>query len=192
MAKTIIFGATIMMFATIILAATPAPSPRTNVVHSPIAAPAPAPGVDCFTYLLNLTDCFTYVEAGSNLTKPDKGCCPELANLVDVQPICLCELIANPDQSPFPIDLKRAIGLPSVCKVQTPPLSACSAAGVPISSPTAAPARSPSGLSTGILSPEGSASSPASLHNGNDGQRTIASKKHFLVGLAIVLFISVF
>ncbi|MBA0757719.1 hypothetical protein Gotri_020787, partial [Gossypium trilobum] len=40
---------------------------------------AEAPTADCFTNLLNLSDCLTFVEAGSNLTKPVKACCPELA-----------------------------------------------------------------------------------------------------------------
>lgn len=86
---------------------------------------APSPGVDCFTYLIKLSDCLTFVETGSNLTKPDPGCCPELGNLVDTQPICLCQLLGNPGQVGISVDVDKALKLPSVCNVTTPPVSLC-------------------------------------------------------------------
>lgn len=89
-------------------------------------APAPVPSDDCFSYLTNVSDCLTYVEAQSNLTKPDKGCCPEFAGLVDSHPICLCELLNNANSFGIQINVSKALMLPSVCGVTTPPLSACS------------------------------------------------------------------
>ncbi|KAB2609978.1 non-specific lipid transfer protein GPI-anchored 2-like [Pyrus ussuriensis x Pyrus communis] len=57
-------------------------------------APAPAT-TDCYTSQLGLSDCLTYVEEGSNLTKPDNLCWPELARLVKGNSVCLCYLLAN-------------------------------------------------------------------------------------------------
>ena len=88
--------------------------------------PAPAPSTDCFTALTNVSDCLTYVEDGSKLAKPDKGCCPELAGLVESNPICLCQLLGNPNASPVKLDYNKALKLPSVCGVSTPPVSTCS------------------------------------------------------------------
>ncbi|KAF8009402.1 hypothetical protein BT93_J0401 [Corymbia citriodora subsp. variegata] len=107
-------------------------------------APAPGPSGDCFNALLNMSDCLTYVETGSNVTVPDDKCCPELAGMVDSNPICLCELIGKGDSFGIDIDVKRALKLPSACDVVTPPTSLCSAVGVPISSEAPAAPGTPS------------------------------------------------
>ncbi|XP_048136035.1 non-specific lipid transfer protein GPI-anchored 12-like isoform X2 [Rhodamnia argentea] len=92
-------------------------------------AAAPGPAVDeCLNNLLNVSDCLTYVEAGSNLTAPEKPCCGELASLVDNHPICLCDLLSKGSSYGFNIDVNRALKLPSVCNVVTPPLSTCAGA----------------------------------------------------------------
>ncbi|KAG0460864.1 hypothetical protein HPP92_020858 [Vanilla planifolia] len=101
-------------------------------------APSPAPtGLDCFDALTNLTSCLTYVEEGSNLTKPEKGCCPALAGLVKSQPICLCQLLSNSNTFGIAINDTKALSLPAVCRVKTPPVSLCSAFGIPVPSPVA-------------------------------------------------------
>ncbi|MBA0790630.1 hypothetical protein Gohar_015266 [Gossypium harknessii] len=89
---------------------------------------AEAPTADCFTNLLNLSDCLTFVEAGSNLTKPVKACCPELAGLVESSPQCLCNLLGKNATAVvgMDIDMKRALNLPTVCNVSTPPVTLCS------------------------------------------------------------------
>ncbi|CAJ1965318.1 unnamed protein product [Sphenostylis stenocarpa] len=123
---TIIFT----LILTLACCTTSAPSP------GPETAAAPAPESNgCIIALANMSDCLTYVEDGSNLTKPDKGCCPELAWLVDNNPICLCELLGKPDAIGVTIDLNKALKLPSICGVSTPPVSVCSAVGVPVSLP---------------------------------------------------------
>ncbi|MED6163760.1 hypothetical protein PIB30_083144, partial [Stylosanthes scabra] len=94
-----------------------------------VAAAAPSPTTTdnaCFTALLNMSDCLSYVQDGSNETKPDKACCPELAGLIDSNPICLCELLGKPDAVGIKIDLNKALKLPSVCRLTTPPVSTCS------------------------------------------------------------------
>ncbi|XP_021892635.1 non-specific lipid transfer protein GPI-anchored 2-like [Carica papaya] len=118
--------------------------------HSPAPAPAPgtetaaAPTADCLANLLNMSDCVPYAEVGSNLTKPDKACCPELAGLVEGAPQCLCYLFDGKTAQQFGInvDMDRALKLPSVCSVATPPTSLCSLLGIPVPSPAAAPGAS--------------------------------------------------
>ncbi|CAN0858147.1 Non-specific lipid transfer protein GPI-anchored 2 [Linum grandiflorum] len=150
---------------------------------SPGAAPesssAPSPGgVDCFTQLLNLSDCLTYVESGSKLTKPDKPCCPELAGLVESNPICLCQLLTvNASSYGFDIDKNRAFGLPSVCSVSTPPVNLCSVIN---GSPVGAPMPSQGGGMSGAAGPGGAmpmspSPSPASGGGSNGGPSSRSS-----------------
>ncbi|XP_027081493.1 non-specific lipid transfer protein GPI-anchored 4-like [Coffea arabica] len=202
--KTPSISAAFILAAAIVLVAFPIKTSALSPAAAPgssggvAAAPgpfsgAPGPALDCVSYLSNLTDCLSYVGAGSNQNKPDKACCPELANLVATQPVCLCELLAHPERSPLPIDLPKAMGLPAICKVDASP-SSCSGLGVPVGAPAPAPASAsaggPLGSSPETSSPEGSASSPTSPKNG--GQSTTATQRHSLVGLAIALFISFF
>ncbi|KAF5181440.1 Non-specific lipid transfer protein gpi-anchored 2 like [Thalictrum thalictroides] len=82
---------------------------------------------DCFNSLLNMSDCLTFVEAESNLTTPDKGCCPSLACLVESIPICLCQLLgSNANSFGVSIDVNKALQLPKVFRVNTPPVNLCS------------------------------------------------------------------
>ncbi|GFP91148.1 non-specific lipid transfer protein GPI-anchored 2 [Phtheirospermum japonicum] len=146
---------------------------------------APSPSLDCFTYLIKLSDCLTFVEGGSNLTKPDPGCCPELANLVDTQPICLCQLLGNPGQVGLSVDVNRALQLPSVCNVTTPPVSLCAAIGIPVGD--LAPSEAPSaGGSSVAASP-----SPGGRDNGSAGN-SLASTHHFLIGSLATVFFTYF
>jgi hypothetical protein len=101
-----------------------------NVAQSPAPvtadAPVPAPDV-CFTAITNMSDCLTFVDDESKLTKPDKGCCPELAGLVDGNPACLCHLLGNSESIiGIKINVKKALKLPTLCKVTTPDISLCS------------------------------------------------------------------
>ncbi|XP_010251645.1 PREDICTED: non-specific lipid transfer protein GPI-anchored 2-like isoform X1 [Nelumbo nucifera] len=125
------------------------------MAFSEVRAQAPAPAPDCLTKLLNLSDCLTFVEAGSNLTKPEKNCCPSLAGLVESSPECLCQLLGNANSFGIPVDVSKALKLPSACGVSTPDPSLCSVFGVPISSPTASegPTASAPGVPTGIHRP---------------------------------------
>lgn len=145
------------------------PAPETAVL-------APSPADDgCLMALTNMSDCLTFVEDGSKLTKPDKGCCPELAGLIDGNPICLCKLLGGnaADSIGIKININKALKLPTICGVTTPPVSACSAIGVPVSLPPSlsgdamspnmamspkglAPSPSTSSDSSGVLSPSGS------------------------------------
>lgn len=101
---------------------------------SSTAAPAPGPagGMDsaCMNALLNMSDCLPFVEKGSSTRRPDAPCCPELAGLVGSNPVCLCALLAGAaDSYGIAVDYARALALPGICRVSTPPVSTC--AGIP-------------------------------------------------------------
>ncbi|KAL5830684.1 hypothetical protein ACOSQ3_016101 [Xanthoceras sorbifolium] len=140
-----------------------------SVVSGQGMAPGPGPSSseDCLTKLLNMSDCLSYVTEGSNLTAPEKPCCPELAGLVDSNPICLCELLGKSDSYGIKIDMSRALKLPSICHVTTPPPQLCSAVGVPVGGPTASEG--------GALSPQGLAANPSTGNNDNGASTTPAT-----------------
>jgi len=100
------------------------PPPATS--PAPVMTPAMSPEPDCMSLIYNMADCLTYVEHGSNATKPDKNCCPELAGMLDSKPECLCNLLGNSSDLPVQLDLNRALKLPSICRLQAPPISLCS------------------------------------------------------------------
>jgi hypothetical protein len=114
----------------------------------PAAAAAPGPsggGVDsaCLNSLLNMSDCLTYVTKGSAARRPDAPCCPELAGMVDSNPVCLCELLSGAaDSYGIAVDYARALALPGICRVATPPVSTCTGSFVTF----AISARHPRGL----------------------------------------------
>ncbi|XP_078164717.1 non-specific lipid transfer protein GPI-anchored 11-like isoform X2 [Carex rostrata] len=100
---------------------------------------APSPSVDCTPALLSLADCLTYVEQGSNLTKPEGDCCSGLKKVVKEEAHCLCEAFSGGSVIPLDINITKALALPSVCKVKTPPASKCNILGAPGSAPATAP-----------------------------------------------------
>jgi hypothetical protein len=96
--------------------------------QGPAAAPGPAPGIsdECLNSVFNMSDCLTYVTAGSTTRHPDKACCPELAGLLESHPVCLCQLLAGGAESyGVSVDYKRALALPGICRLTAPPVSAC-------------------------------------------------------------------
>ncbi|KAL9667008.1 hypothetical protein QQ045_001353 [Rhodiola kirilowii] len=109
----------------------PSPTPPKKKTPVFVSAVAPAPnvpdyiapgplttGMDCMTLLFGAADCLTYVEE-SNLTTPEKACCPELETLVNTNPICFCQLLTKKGNSlGIAIDMTRALALPCACKVE--------------------------------------------------------------------------
>ncbi|KAL3325336.1 hypothetical protein AABB24_039101, partial [Solanum stoloniferum] len=176
---------------------TTAESPSMSM--SPAASgPATSGGMDCMTVLLNMSSCLTYVEQDSKLTKPDKECCPSFAGLLDSNPICLCQLLGNPDKIGIQIDVNKALKLPNICKLETPPVSACAAMGIPIAAPTTGaevPVGSP-GIANGevsALSPGGFASSPTTSEDKNNAASIMTFFKIQLVlSLGIIFFTTIY
>jgi len=112
-----------------------APAPVSGLgpaAPAPVEAPAasgPIPGNDCITAVANASDCLDYVTTGSNLTVPDKNCCPEIAALIESNALCLCQLLSGDVAKQFglSIDFGRAVNLPAVCKIaNVPSASLCS------------------------------------------------------------------
>ncbi|EYU35991.1 hypothetical protein ABFS82_14G225800 [Erythranthe guttata] len=159
-------------------AAAPSPeSPPASAPTPPDAAAAPAPGPDCMTALFDLADCLSFVDEGSNLTKPDPLCCPEVEELVKTQPICLCELLSNSSQFEISIDKNKALMLPSLCSIETPSVSFCAVFGIPVAVPVPAP------------SPNPTAATPPSVNEDNAGTNNLLpSNQHLLIGLTLVFF----
>lgn len=79
----------------------------------------------CTSVLISLSPCLNYITGNSST--PSSGCCSQLASVVASQPKCLCEAISGDAASSLGISINRtvALGLPSACSVQTPPLSRC-------------------------------------------------------------------
>ncbi|KAM3374341.1 non-specific lipid transfer protein GPI-anchored 12 [Capsicum galapagoense] len=164
--------------------------PSTKSQDSPPApvAPAPSPGVNCFRVLYNMSDCLTFVERKSNLSIPGKGCCPEIAGLLDSNPICYCQMLGRAHSGAkigFNIDVDKAVKLPSACNLEFPPSSTCSDLGIPVGAPLASeqsPAPSPGGFAT----------SPTSDSKDNAASIIVFSKMQLLLGVAIMFFTSHF
>ncbi|KAH8953279.1 hypothetical protein BDL97_08G016100 [Sphagnum fallax] len=137
----------------------PAPAPAMAPVPSPVLAtpppaqqsppptdesPAPTGAeVDCSAAFNNLTPCLTYVTANGT-QPPASDCCTALSGVQQSQPICLCQLLAQMnDSSQYGVNATKAMELPTICKVHAD-TSKCSALlQSPIASP-AAPVGSPS------------------------------------------------
>ncbi|WVZ68444.1 hypothetical protein U9M48_017381 [Paspalum notatum var. saurae] len=137
--------------------------------QGPAAAPGPAPGISdaCLTAVLNMSDCLSYVTAGSTVRHPDKPCCPELAGLLESHPECLCQLLSGGASSyGVSVDYKRALALPGVCRLTAPPVSACALFGVPIP-PGLVPAAAPAPMSGSGLSPATGPEVPANTPAGS-------------------------
>ncbi|XP_051143286.1 non-specific lipid transfer protein GPI-anchored 12-like [Andrographis paniculata] len=159
------------LLITVMAASPPAGEP------SPSSAPAPSPETDCMSVLINMADCLSYVEADSNLTKPDPLCCHEVSDLISTQPVCLCKFLANSSQFGLSdIDTNKALKLSTLCNISAS-AQLCSVIGVPV--PGLAPSPSPA------ISPS---SSTGNETNGSPTSNLPSSSK--LIGLSIVMFTS--
>ncbi|KAK6926453.1 Bifunctional inhibitor/plant lipid transfer protein/seed storage helical domain [Dillenia turbinata] len=180
------------------------PSPTATPSPESPAIGAPGPSPDCFTNLLNLSDCLTFVEEGSNLTTPEKPCCGELAGLVESTPQCLCDLLGKSDSLGITLNTTKALALPGNCGVSTPDPSLCairkveifcdfklnSVYGIPIGVP---PSSSPGLQPTIPGSPQGSLISPESGGGKDNGASSIAfSARCILAGWGIALLPTLF
>ncbi|CAI0407593.1 unnamed protein product [Linum tenue] len=81
----------------------------------------------CTTALIGLSPCLNYISG--NTSRPSSSCCSQLGSVVSSQPQCLCQLVNGGGSSlGITINQTRALGLPSACRVQTPPVSRCNGA----------------------------------------------------------------
>ncbi|KAL1225874.1 Non-specific lipid transfer protein GPI-anchored 12 [Cardamine amara subsp. amara] len=112
-------------------------SAQTPPAPEPFAADGPSSPANCLVSMLNVSDCFSYVKVGSNETKPEAACCPELAGMVQTSPECVCNLLGGGASPRFGVklDKQRAEQLSTICGVKAPSPSLCSVMGFPIISP---------------------------------------------------------
>ncbi|XVF47088.1 hypothetical protein PTKIN_Ptkin03bG0081100 [Pterospermum kingtungense] len=164
-----------------------APAPAPDVIA--LGPSAEAPASDCLTNVLNMSDCLTYVQGGSTLTKPDKACCPELAGLVESSPQCLCYLLDKNTTASYgiDIDMKRALNLPTVCHVSTPPVSLCS-----VINGSPGPIASDGPMSPGLAPGGSEAAAGPSNGKGNGASNIAVSGAASLVALAIAFLPTLF
>ncbi|CAH8307385.1 unnamed protein product [Eruca vesicaria subsp. sativa] len=160
----------VAVIAAILIAASLSATVSGQMAPSPSSS-GPSAALDCTTNLFNMSDCLSYVQAGSSgggAAKPDKACCPELAGLVESSPQCLCYLLGGDMAAQYgiKIDKAKALKLPGVCGVDTPDPSLCSLFGIPVGAPQAmgneeaSPALAPTSIS-GAESPQGLGSGPS-------------------------------
>ncbi|KAG8100572.1 hypothetical protein GUJ93_ZPchr0013g36032 [Zizania palustris] len=97
-------------------------------------------GSSCMTEIISLAPCLGYM-SGNSSTAPKSSCCTALSSVVTSKPECLCNVLGGGASSlGVAINSTRALELPAACNVKTPPASQCNTVGVPVPSPTAAPA----------------------------------------------------
>ncbi|KAA3485442.1 non-specific lipid-transfer protein-like protein [Gossypium australe] len=99
---------------------------------------------DCTSVLITMAPCVDYVTGTSST--PSVPCCSQLANVVQLQPHCLCMALSGGGSSlGVEVNQTLALALPQLCRVKTPPESSCKAADGP-----AVVSISPSGSSQGL------------------------------------------
>ncbi|XP_076894426.1 non-specific lipid transfer protein GPI-anchored 12-like [Bidens hawaiensis] len=153
----------------------------------PISAPTPAP--DCITVLANVSDCLSFVSIGSNLTKPDKPCCPEVAGLLESNANCLCQLVGQAKD--FGVDINRAVLLPDACKLAFPSsVASCLGGSSPTSAPTPSSGSGTPGSPLAGPGPGGAASSPSGNGGSNGASGTAVHDLSTIVCLAVAIFIA--
>ncbi|CAI0407587.1 unnamed protein product [Linum tenue] len=102
----------------------------------------------CTTALIGLSPCLNYISG--NTSRPSSSCCSQLGSVVSSQPQCLCQLVNGGGSSlGITINQTRALGLPSACRVQTPPVSRCNGGNAPSGSPASGGGSPPSDSSNG-------------------------------------------
>ncbi|WVZ56771.1 hypothetical protein U9M48_007256 [Paspalum notatum var. saurae] len=149
------------------------------------AAPwgAPAPSLDCAGAMQNLTPCLTYVARRSALTRPDKGCCGALADVVGGgDAACLCALLSGGyGARGVRVDPVRALALPTICRVDAPPPRLCAALGMPVAEP-------PGGAAAPMDSGSGEPTTPPATAAANGGAATLhrasTSRRRYLVAVS--------
>ncbi|KAI3678158.1 hypothetical protein L6452_37440 [Arctium lappa] len=167
-----------------------AQSPMGSPMMSPTSPTTMGPAPDCITALSNVSDCLSFVQVGSNMTAPDKACCPEFAGLLESNRICLCELAGSSES--YGVDLSRALMLPDACKVEIPSLDSCPA--TPTSAPEPSSTGEAPGSSAGGPVPDGGAApGPAKSGTGGGSNGASSTTVHDLstfVCLAVAIFIA--
>ncbi|GAB2214813.1 hypothetical protein Droror1_Dr00019177 [Drosera rotundifolia] len=120
------------------------PGPVSPIVPGPTPAPS---GPDCLLILSNAGDCIEYLTPGNTSSDPGAACCNETNQLFTIEygGYCLCELLADPEASPLPVDVTQAWKLPNRCGISAgSPDALCRLLGIHVTAPPGiAPTASP-------------------------------------------------
>ncbi|XP_068664237.1 non-specific lipid transfer protein GPI-anchored 29-like [Aristolochia californica] len=137
------------------------------IVGAQTTAPAPA-SQDCQTLAVNdLISCLDYVQPNSTAKAPAKDCCTGINEIFNSDPLCLCQLLLNSSSLGLEFNKTRALALPTVCKLNTPPVSICYTLLPPASAPLGAESPESGGVAggptTGGVVPGSGTSSPTGV-----------------------------
>ncbi|KAL7105273.1 hypothetical protein ACP275_07G033700 [Erythranthe tilingii] len=85
----------------------------------------------CTSVLISMASCLNYVSGSA--ASPSPSCCSALDNVVKTQPRCLCAIVNGGGGGSVGVNINQtlALGLPSACKVETPPISRCDESSPP-------------------------------------------------------------
>ncbi|CAH8261444.1 unnamed protein product [Arabidopsis lyrata] len=143
----------------------------------------------CTNVLISLAPCLNYITGNS--TSPTQQCCRQLGSVVQSSPACLCQVLnGGGSQLGINVNQTQALGLPTACNVQTPPVSRCNTAGGGGGgSSSDSPAESPNSSGPG----SGSKTIPAGEGDGpsSDGS-SIKFSFPFLAFLSAASYIAIF
>ncbi|KAH6816419.1 hypothetical protein C2S51_021239 [Perilla frutescens var. frutescens] len=141
---------------------------------------------NCMSVIVSMASCLNYV-SGSAATPP-ASCCSALANIVKTQPQCLCTIV-NGGGSSVGVNINQtlALGLPSACKVDTPPASRCNVVNGPAMSPVGSPESAPPESGDGI---PGSPSVTGSKTTPSSGSTSNGSTSNINLVAKILVFVT--
>ncbi|KAL6647914.1 hypothetical protein ACP70R_015351 [Stipagrostis hirtigluma subsp. patula] len=93
----------------------------------------------CTASIVSLSPCLSFTSGGStsSAAAPSASCCSALESVVRGAPRCLCAVLGGGAAAALGVTVNttRALELPGRCRIQTPPVSQCSAVGAPAASP---------------------------------------------------------
>ncbi|KAB2092537.1 hypothetical protein ERO13_A02G033200v2 [Gossypium hirsutum] len=138
---------------------------------------------DCTSVLITMAPCVDYVTGTSST--PSVPCCSQLANVVQLQPHCLCMAFSGGSSLGVEVNQTLALALPQLCHVKTPPESSCKAADGPAVI-SISPSSSPQGLPP---HPNDTAGSNSSTSGGSRTIAATASDVIFNISLQFILFL---
>ncbi|KAL2935814.1 hypothetical protein RDABS01_018932 [Bienertia sinuspersici] len=139
----------------------------------------------CTSVLMSMSSCLNFIT--NNSSSPASSCCSALSNVVQSQPQCLCAALSSGAASSLGVAINqtRALDLPNVCNVQTPPVSQCGGAAEPAGVPD-----EPQGSPTSNI-PSGAGSKTVPSTDDDSNGSNIKSSVHLLAFIfSIVSFTS--
>ncbi|KAM2022256.1 hypothetical protein ACFX16_044180 [Malus domestica] len=112
-----------------------ATSPEPSSPDVPTTAGSPSLD-DCDDVIYGMADCIPFLSDGNTNTKPEGSCCSGLEMVLKASDDCICEAIESSTDMGIPINMTKAMTLPSACEISAPSfLSECNLPLPPGASP---------------------------------------------------------